>query len=665
MPLFRKILIANRGEIACRIARTCHRLGIPVVGIHSIPDRDSLAVRMIGESIEIGGATPTESYLNIEAVLGAAKRAGADAIHPGFGFLSENAAFARAVEAAGITFIGPSARILERFGDKAAAKQEARAAGVPVVPGSVDPSRDPNEIQRLAQEIGLPVMLKAAAGGGGRGMRIVNDAAHLGHEVEAAMREAKGAFGDDRLIVEKLVTYGRHIEVQIAGDGNGNVIHLYERECTLQRRHQKVIEEAPAPNLPVALRARILDDACRLAARDRFRGLGTVEFILTGDQYYFLEVNPRLQVEHPVTESVTGLDLIEIQLRAVAGHGLAVAQESVRIDGHAVEARVYAEDPAQGFMPSTGRLAGVHFPPDIRVETGVDSGSEITPYYDAMIAKLITHAPSRDEALDRMDHALAETAIFGITTNIGFLRTLVALPETRSARFHTTLIDEGLSRWATTSADSAETRAIAAYLWLRSQRASTETDPWGAWNGMTGWQVGIGEQVVDGVPTLILRGESETAEIRLSQIGADGALRIGLGPAIVTVRARPLADGRDLVTVDARQLAIRAAIGAGRIHLHGEFGTVSYGVESYLQGVAAEAMAEGRLLSPMMGTLLRVNVNEGDSVKSGDIVAVLESMKLEMRIVSPIDGIVTSIACKAGDKLERGQVVAVIDPPAS
>jgi len=664
MPLFRKILIANRGEIACRIARTCHRLGIPVAGIHSIPDRDSLAVRVIGESIEIGGATPSESYLNIEAVLAAARRAGADAIHPGFGFLSENAAFARAVEAAGITFIGPSARILERFGDKAAAKHEARAAGVPVVPGSVDPSRDPDEIRRLALDIGLPVMLKAAAGGGGRGMRIVSDAARLGDEIEAAMREAKGAFADDRLIVEKLVTYGRHIEVQIAGDGNGNVIHLYERECTLQRRHQKVIEEAPAPNLPVALRARILDDACRLAARDRFRGLGTVEFILTGDQYYFLEVNPRLQVEHPVTESVTGLDLIEIQLRAVAGHGLCVAQESVRIDGHAVEARVYAEDPARGFMPSTGRLAGVHFPLGIRVETGVDSDSEITPYYDAMIAKLITHAPGRDEALDRMDHALAETAIFGITTNIGFLRTLIALPETRSARFHTTLIDEGLSRWATASADSAEARAIAAYLWLRNQRAGAETDPWGAWNGMTGWQVGTGEQIVDDVPTLILRGESGAAEVRLSQIGADGSLRIGLGPSIITVRAGSLADGRDLVTVDGRQLAVRAAIGAHSIHLHGEFGTAGYGVESYLQGVAAEAMAEGRLLSPMMGTLLRVDVKEGDSVSSGDIVAVLESMKLEMRIVSPIDGIVASIACKAGDKLERGQVVAVIEPPA-
>jgi len=661
MPLFRKILIANRGEIACRIARTCRRLGISVAGVHSSADRDSLAVRLIGESIEIGGGAPSESYLNIEAVLAAAGRVGADAIHPGFGFLSENAAFARACEAAGITFIGPSAAILERFGDKAAAKAEARAAGVPVVPGSIEPSRDAAEVRRIATEMGLPVMLKAAAGGGGRGMRIVSDAGLLLPEIEAAMREARGAFGDDRLIVEKLVTRGRHIEVQIAGDGRGNVIHLFERECTLQRRHQKVIEEAPAPGLPAALRARILEDACRLMARDHFRGLGTVEFILAGAQHYFLEVNPRLQVEHPVTEAVTGLDLIEIQLHAVAGQRLIVAQEQVRVAGHAVEARIYAEDPANGFLPSTGRLAGVHFPPDIRIETGVDGGSEITAYYDAMIAKLIAHAPARDEALDRLDRALRDTAIFGVTTNIGFLRTLLALPETRTARFHTTLIDEGIGRWTAPAADGPEAQAIAAYLWVRSRRDDDARDPWNAWAGMTGWQFGTGEAAIDDVPSFCLRGEATVTEIRLSAIDADGSLRIGLGPSVIRIGARPLGDGFELITLDGRQMTIRAAVADDRVHLHGAFGMVDYQVESYLQGVAAEAEAEGRLLSPMMGTLLRVNVVEGDAVAVGDIVAVLESMKLEMRIVSPIDGHVASIACKAGDKLERGQVVAVIE----
>jgi len=317
--MFKKILIANRGEIACRIARSCRRLGVAAAGVHSAADRDALHVREIGESVEIGGAAASESYLRIDAVIAAAKAVGAEAIHPGFGFLAENTAFARAVEAAGLVFIGPTPEVIERLGDKAAAKREADAAGVPIVPGSQTPSTDPAEIAATVRRIGLPVMLKAAAGGGGKGMRGIESLDGLEQEIESAMREAKNAFGDAGLIVEKLIRHGRHIEIQIAGDGRGKVIHLYERECTLQRRHQKVIEEAPAANLSAAMRDRMAADAVRLGERLKYRGVGTVEFIVGEQDYHFLEVNPRLQVEHPVTEAITGLDIVELMMRITSG----------------------------------------------------------------------------------------------------------------------------------------------------------------------------------------------------------------------------------------------------------------------------------------------------------------------------------------------------------
>ena len=360
--MFNKILIANRGEIACRIARTCERLGVAIAGVHSAADADALHVKTIGESIEIGAGPAVESYLRIDAVIAAARATGAQAIHPEFGFLAESAAFARAVEAAGLVFIGPTPETIERLGDKASAKKEAAAAGVPIVPGSTTPSEDVVVIERSVHELGLPVMLKAAAGGGGRGMRAIAKLDGLGAEIESAMREAKNAFGDGGLIVEKLVERGRHIEVQIAGDARGNVVHLFERECSLQRRHQKLIEEAPAANLPKELRDRILEDAVRLGQRLNYRGVGTVEFIVSGDLYYFLEVNPRLQVEHPVTEMVTMIDIVELMLRIAAGEGLPFAQKSIRCEGHAVEARICAEDPDDNFMPSTGELAYVQFP---------------------------------------------------------------------------------------------------------------------------------------------------------------------------------------------------------------------------------------------------------------------------------------------------------------
>ncbi|MDP1692038.1 MAG: biotin carboxylase N-terminal domain-containing protein [Burkholderiaceae bacterium] len=689
--MFRKILIANRGEIACRIARTCRRLGVAVAGVHSAADRDALHVRQIGESVEIGGAPASESYLRIDAVIAAAKAVGADAIHPGFGFLAENAAFARAVEAAGLVFIGPTADVIERLGDKAAAKREAKAAGVPIVPGSESPSVDAAQIAATVREIGLPVMLKAAVGGGGKGMRGVTSLEDLDQEIESAMREAKNSFGDAGLIVEKLIRQGRHIEIQIAGDGQGHVVHLFERECTLQRRHQKVIEEAPAANLSPAMRARMAADAVRLGERLKYRGVGTVEFIVgtSGPQaaamrrpppegvkepwggpaapceYHFLEVNPRLQVEHPVTEMITGLDIVEIMLRIASGEGLPVQQADVRIHGHAVEARICAEDPAAGFLPSTGKLSQVRFPGlGVRVETGIESGMEVTPYYDSMLAKLITHAPTRDEALDRLKLALDETAVFGVTTNCGFLRHLIDLPETRAATFHTRLIDEQIAGWPLGEAQhDNQTLAVAACGWLQLQRQGETRSPWARWQG-SGWQMNAGDDGLAPIPSLhVESSDGVSAEIRFAPLRADGSMLVGVNEARVRVQLAPAGEaGSFLAITDARRETVRLHQDGDMLYVHDRRGSHSLKVVPYLSYISTSAQASGELKAPMMGLILKVNVVPGDRVEKGAVIAILESMKMEMRIVAECAGTVATVSCTAGTTVERSAVVAVVTP---
>jgi 3-methylcrotonyl-CoA carboxylase alpha subunit len=661
--VFKKILIANRGEIACRIARTCRRLGIAVAGIHSTADADALHVREIGESIEIGGAAASESYLRIDAVIAAAKAVGAEAIHPGFGFLAENAAFARAVEAAGLVFIGPTAEVIERLGDKASAKQEAEAARVPIVPGSKTPSEDPAEIDRIVRELKPPVMLKAAAGGGGKGMRAVSDFDGLAGEIESAMREARNSFGYAGLIVEKLVERGRHIEVQIAGDGKGNVIHLFERECSLQRRHQKVIEEAPAANLSAMLRQNIAADAVRLGQRLNYRGVGTVEFILRDDTYYFLEVNPRLQVEHPVTELVTGIDIVELMLRIAAGEGLPFAQDDVACRGHAVEARICAEDPANNFLPCTGELAYVRFPDQgVRIETGVESGSVVTPYYDSMLAKLITHADTRDEALDRLKQALDDTSIFGITTNQGFLRRLIDLPATRNATFHTRLIDDRVDHLVdkTTKLDT-EALALGAYFWITRQRQSAAPSPWQS-RDMTGWQMAAGGDGLSPIPILHLEESGASAEIRFAPLRADGSMIVSVNDDKLKVALVPLADDSFTAIVDARRQTVRIHQEAQTIFVHDRRGTHALTAVPYLTYISAVAETSGELRAPMMGMILKVNVAVGDKVRAGEVAAVLESMKMELRVSSEIDGVVTAVNCRAGETVERNAVIVIVEP---
>ena len=660
--MFKKILIANRGEIACRIARTCHRLGIAASGVHSSADAGALHVKTIGESIEIGGAAASDSYLRIDAVIAAAKATGAEAIHPGFGFLAENATFARAVEAAGLVFIGPTPEVIERLGDKASAKQEAEVANVPIVPGSKAPSEDPAEIDRIVRKLELPVMLKAAAGGGGKGMRAVSKLDGLAGEIESAMREAKNSFGYAGLIVEKLVEQGRHIEVQIAGDGKGNVIHLFERECSLQRRHQKVIEEAPAANLPSAIRDKIAADAVRLGKRLNYRGVGTVEFIVRGDSYYFLEVNPRLQVEHPVTEMITGIDIVELMLRIAAGEGLPFTQNEVTCSGHAVEARICAEDPANNFLPCTGDLAYVKFPMDgIRVENGVESGSVVTPYYDSMLAKLIAHAETRDEALDRLGGALDETSIFGITTNQGFLKRLIDLPATRTATFHTRLIDDQIDQLIGKTTVDTETLALGAYFWMTRQRLPVASSPWQS-RELTGWQMSAGGDGLSPIPILHLESSGASAEIRFAPLQPDGSMIVSVNDDKHRITIAPLTGDKFTAIIGARRDVIRIQQDGQTIFVHDRRGIHALTAVPYLAYISAVAETSGELRAPMMGMILKVNVAVGDKVKAGDVAAVLESMKMELRISSETDGIVTVVNCRAGETVERNAVVVVVEP---
>ncbi|MBW4963665.1 acetyl/propionyl/methylcrotonyl-CoA carboxylase subunit alpha, partial [Sulfitobacter sp. CW3] len=408
------LLIANRGEIACRIARTARAQGITPVGVHSEADANALHVREIGRSILIGAGPASESYLRIDAVLDAARQVGADAIHPGYGFLAENPDFANAVEAAGMIFVGPTAETLDRFGDKASAKDAAIAAGVPVVSGASGAKSDPAEIAAAVREMGFPVLLKAVGGGGGRGQRLVETENTLVQDIEGALREAKSTFGSEGMLLERFLPAARHVEVQIAGDGAGHVVHLFERDCTLQRRHQKVIEEAPAWGLPRTLLDQIATDAVKLGESLNYRGLGTVEFLVAGDNYFFLEVNPRIQVEHPVTEAITGLDLVAMHLRIAQGAGLGITQGDITCTGHAVEARLYAEDPANNFAPSTGKITTLSLPKGIRIDSGVETGDEVSPFYDPMIAKLIVHAVDRETALARLAEALDHTIVAGV-----------------------------------------------------------------------------------------------------------------------------------------------------------------------------------------------------------------------------------------------------------
>ena len=662
--MIKKVLIANRGEIACRIARTCRKLGLEVATVHSSADRLARHVREIGESVELGGAAPSESYLNIEAIIAAARRVGADAVHPGYGFVSENADFVRALEAAGLTFIGPRAETIERVGGKASAKREAARLGVPVIPGSEGGMTDPAEVLGLVRGMTLPVLLKAVAGGGGRGMAVIDTLDGLEGRIESAMREAEKAFGNGELIVERYLPQVRHLEVQVAGDGQGHAIHLFERECTLQRRHQKVIEEAPSSGLSPQLRAALLADAVKLAAGVNYRGLGTVEFVVTGDAHYFLEVNPRLQVEHPVTEEVTGLDLVELQLRIADTGRLPLAQVDVRCSGHAFEARLCAEDAAAGFLPATGRLQVVDFSrAGVRIESGVDSGDEISPHYDSMIAKLIAHASDRDSARRALVAGLRESTVIGLVTNLEFLQELLEWPETRDATFHTRLIDERHAQRGVLApaAPPLEHLAAAALHWLAQQRAgSPELGCWTLWDGFTGWRLTSGPVQAAPQPALVLKAGATEWPVRFSMRDAHGTCTLVIGEQEVNAALQPLAAGRSLLHCDGRALELTIRGDARQVELSSALGSSVLTAQPYLGGAAGDAAASGQLGAPMMGKVVAVKAAVGETVAVGQTVIVLESMKMELHVTAPFEGSVSSLRCRVGDMVERHQVLAEV-----
>ena len=686
MTLPRRLLIANRGEIACRIARTARRLGIDTVAVYSDPDAGALHVRSADRAERIGPAPAAQSYLRIEAILDAARRSGADAIHPGYGFLSENAEFAQACADAGITFVGPPPPAIRAMGSKSAAKALMAAAGVPLTPGYHGLHQDPALLRDEAVRIGFPVLIKASAGGGGKGMRRVDRAEDFAAALESCRREAAAAFGDDRVLIERYVLQPRHVEIQVFADTHGNVVHLFERDCSVQRRHQKVLEEAPAPGMTPERRAAMGHAAVEAARAVGYVGAGTVEFIVAPDGgFFFMEMNTRLQVEHPVTEMITGLDLVEWQLRVAAGEPLPLRQEDLAIHGHAIEARLYAEDPARGFLPSTGRLEHLVFPaaaPGVRVDAGVEEGDTIPPFYDAMIAKLIVHGATRDDALRRLRQALAECRIAGVASNVAFLRRLVDTRAFASADLDTALIDREqaalfppeppVSReaWlALAAAVLAREAAPSSGHGAEATGAATPRAP-SPWDDRSGWRL-----VEPARRRLVLRCRDEEAAVDVTygvvdaagatpQAGAwqAGAWRLELGGEASIARAR-WADRvhLDLQLDDARHRVVLVPRGSGFWRIDAGRSEAFELVDPFAPRQAG-AQAESHLRAPMPGRIVALLARPGERVARGAPLLVLEAMKMEHTLVAPADGTLDAYRVEAGEQVAEGAELVEFSP---
>jgi 3-methylcrotonyl-CoA carboxylase alpha subunit len=646
--VFARILIANRGEIACRVARSARRLGVRTVAVYTDADRDALHVRAADEARRV------TSYLDIAAVLAAARDTRAEAVHPGYGFLAENAEFAAACRAAGVVFIGPSPEAIAAMGDKAAAKRLMEKAGVPLVPGYHGEAQEAKTLGQEAARIGFPVLIKPSAGGGGKGMRVVASAASFVAELEASKREAKAAFGDDRVLIERYLPKPRHIEMQVFGDSHGNVVHLFERDCSVQRRHQKVLEEAPAPNFA---RKKEMGEAAVAAAKAiSYAGAGTVEFIAEQDgRFYFMEMNTRLQVEHPVTEMITGLDLVEWQLRIASGEKIPLRQDQITVHGHAIEARIYAEDPQREFLPATGRVVHLRFPeqnPNVRIDTGVEQGAEITPWYDPMIAKLIVRASDRTRALARMRQALAEVEIAGVTTNVAFLRRVVAGKAFASAELDTGLIERNRAELLSQVPVSNELLAAAAFAELAEEeraageRAAASSDPHSPWDRVDGWR--LNEDSHHDF-TFLEGGAAHAVRVLFRESG----LRLGLDGRDHAFSGERLPDGRVLVRLDERAFKARAVRDGHDWHVfcEGEYRKLSLRRE--LAGAGEDTRA-GSLAAPMPGKIIKVMTEAGAKVAKGQALLILEAMKMEHTITAPVDGTVKEVHYAAGDQVLEG-----------
>jgi len=655
--IIRTLLIANRGEIACRIARTAKALGIRTVAIYSEADAGALHVRMADTAYPIGPAEAAKSYLDIPRLIETAQAAGADAIHPGYGFLSENAAFAKACADAGILFVGPDVPAIEAMGSKAAAKEIMARAGVPLVPGYHGEDQDLAVLKKAAADIGFPVLLKASAGGGGKGMRVVEAEKDLEPAIAAARREAAAAFGDDRLLIEKYLTRPRHVEMQIFADRLGNVVHLFERDCSVQRRHQKVVEEAPAPGLAEEVRARMAEAAVNAAKAIDYVGAGTVEFIMDEDgAFYFMEMNTRLQVEHPVTEMITGQDLVAWQIRVAEGRALPLAQEQIRREGHAVEVRLYAEDPARDFLPQTGTLTRLAFPAEtggIRIDSGVVEGDQVTVHYDPMIAKLIAHGADRTEALRLLSRALGATRIAGLANNVGYLKRIVEHPAFVSGAVDTRFIERYCEELGGPAGDPAVLPRIAAASLLEAQRrravenARRSRDPYSPWALVQGWR--LNDSPLHRI-ALLCGGTEIALDYRLE----DGGCRFEGDGGPVFVQVDPDARG-------AMRVRVGGVLFDGEVQSDGECATVfsggtahRYVLKSALASGADAGEDSGHVMAPMPGKLIAVQVSAGTHVAKGDPLVVLEAMKMEHVIRAPDDGVVAALHYAAGDQVEEG-----------
>jgi 3-methylcrotonyl-CoA carboxylase alpha subunit len=628
------LLIANRGEIACRIIRTARAMGIRTVAVHSTADANAPHVRLADEAVAIGPAPARESYLLPEKILEAARITGADAIHPGYGFLSENADFAEAVRKAGLIFVGPSDQAIRVMGLKDSAKTKMKAAGVPVTPGYMGEDQSLARLERMAELIGYPLLVKAVAGGGGKGMRPVADKSQFTEALLAAKREASAAFGNDGVMLEKLIARPRHVEVQIFGDSHGNIVHLFERDCSLQRRHQKVIEEAPAPGLSDTLRHVLGVAAVTAGHAIGYENAGTVEFILDMDdldangdpKFYFMEMNTRLQVEHPVTEMITGQDLVEWQIRVARGEMLPLMQDAIEARGHAVEARLYAENPDKGFLPSTGTLTRLAFGAGARIDTGVEPGGEVTVHYDPMIAKLIVHAATREEALAGLVAALDRTEVDGVTTNRGFLARLAAHPAFVGGEVDTGFIARHEASLFETAPPPADVVAAAAV----RQSARAADGPFA-----TSFRLNLPAR------TLGALWEADGTEHRFA-VSADG-VRLG--------DDSPVQPGRDVVLVHAGD-----ALEARRQGRSWRFTPEN----PAWAGQSASGPADGQITAPMPGKVLGLFVKAGDAVKAGDRLAVLEAMKMEHRLTAPFDATVDAVSVTAGAQVTEGTLLVTL-----
>ncbi len=653
--MFESVLVANRGEIAVRIIRTLRALGIRSVAVYSDADADARHVRAADLAVRLGPTPAAESYLNIDRVLAAARRSSAQAIHPGYGFLSENAAFARACADAGLVFIGPPPAAIEAMGDKIRGKETVAAAGVPVVPGAGRAGLSDQDLIDALNEEWFPVLVKPSAGGGGKGMRVARSRAELPLALAAARREATASFGNDSLLIEKYIQQPRHIEIQVLADSHGQVIHLGERECSLQRRHQKIIEEAPSPFVDDAMRAAMGQAAVEAARSVGYVGAGTVEFIVSGGEhsdYYFMEMNTRLQVEHPVTELVTGLDLVELQIRVAAGEPLPLRQEEVRLTGHAIEARISAEDPSRGFLPTGGTVLALREPSDVRVDSGLAVGTTIGSAYDPMLAKVIAFGHDRDTALRRLDAALSRTVVLGVTTNTAFLRTLLADPHVQAGRLDTGLA-ERVADALPVEEPPAEILAAAALADLVTQQHPGA----GPWDIRDGWRVGAHAWT-----TLRLTTGPAAAPVPVPVRvrGLAGAAEVAVGDGPPSPVKAELDDGTLVVTWEDRTERYDCALCENVIWLGRDGRSFALREEEPLAPERGSSTTDGVIRSPMPGTVRAVQVTVGEKVRAGQPLLIVEAMKMEHTLSTPVDGEVSELLVAPGQQVGLDERLAVV-----